>query len=131
MKHSQSLPYASSLCGACYEVCPVKINIPDVLLHLRSKVVRRQQDAFRGGVSMESVAMKAAAFMFARPMLYRLGQKLARVAQRRLVRKGWIRRLPGMMGGWTTVRDLKAMPAEPFRDWWAKREASQKAGRHG
>ena len=39
MEHSQSLPYASSLCGACYEVCPVKINIPEILVHLRGKVV--------------------------------------------------------------------------------------------
>ncbi len=45
MKHSHSLPYASSLCGACYEVCPVKINIPEVLVHLRGRVVREQQGA--------------------------------------------------------------------------------------
>ena len=42
MEHAQSLPYASSLCGACYEVCPVKINIPEVLIHLRNKVVQKQ-----------------------------------------------------------------------------------------
>jgi L-lactate dehydrogenase complex protein LldF len=125
MKHSQSLPFASSLCGACYEVCPVRINIPDVLLHLRSKVVQRQQDSLSSGVSMEGVAMKAAAFIFARPVLYRLGQKFAVVAQRVLVRKGWIHWLPGMLGGWTEVRDLKALPQEPFREWWAKREAQQ------
>ena len=41
MQHAQSLPYASSLCGACYEVCPVKINIPEVLIHLRNKVVKQ------------------------------------------------------------------------------------------
>ena len=43
MEHSQSLPYASSLCGACYEVCPVKIDIPEILIHLRNKVVRERR----------------------------------------------------------------------------------------
>jgi len=125
MKHSQSLPYASSLCGACYEVCPVRINIPDVLLHLRSKVVERQQDMLAGGANFEGLAMKMAAFAFARPTIYRWGQKFARVAQRLLVRKGYIRWLPGMLGGWTAVRDLKALPQEPFREWWAKREVEK------
>ncbi len=58
MHHAQSLPYASSLCGACYEVCPVKINIPEVLIHLRNKVVVRK------GLSTESLAMKAMAAIF-------------------------------------------------------------------
>jgi L-lactate dehydrogenase complex protein LldF len=121
MKHSQTLPYASSLCGACYEVCPVKINIPDVLLHLRSKVVVQHQDSISSGVSMEGVMMKAAAFVFARPAMYRLGQAFARLGQKMLVRRGWITWLPGMLGGWTSVRDLKAIPDESFRDWWSNR----------
>ncbi len=53
MHHAQSLPYASSLCGACYEVCPVKINIPEVLIHLRNKVVKQN------GLNAESLAMKS------------------------------------------------------------------------
>jgi len=126
MKHSQSLPFASSLCGACYEVCPVRINIPDVLLHLRGKVVERQQNSLSRGVSIEAVAMKAAAFIYAHPRLYTLGQKFARVAQKVLVRKGWIHWLPGMLGGWTAVRDVKQLPDEPFREWWAKREAAKR-----
>ncbi len=48
MHHAQSLPYASSLCGACYEVCPVKINIPEVLIHLRNKVVKQNTAGVAG-----------------------------------------------------------------------------------
>ncbi len=55
MKHAQSLPFASSLCGACYEVCPVKINIPEILIDLRARVTdqERQHGAqvFRSHVS--------------------------------------------------------------------------------
>lgn len=53
MEHGQSLPYASSLCGACYEVCPVKIDIPEVLIHLRNKVVKRE-----GTITVEALAMR-------------------------------------------------------------------------
>ena len=57
MEHSQSLPYASSLCGACYEVCPVKINIPEILIHLRNKVVERHDDPLGERFAMKAAAM--------------------------------------------------------------------------
>ncbi|WP_035349132.1 LutB/LldF family L-lactate oxidation iron-sulfur protein [Edaphobacter aggregans] len=124
MHHAQSLPYASSLCGACYEVCPVKINIPEVLIHLRNKVVEQK------GLSAEAVAMKAMAAIFRSEWRFRAAQRLGRVAEAPLVRKdgqggGWIGWLPGLLGGWTQVRDLQEMPKETFRDWWEKR------GSHG
>jgi L-lactate dehydrogenase complex protein LldF len=120
MHHAQSLPYASSLCGACYEVCPVKINIPEVLIHLRNKVVEQK------GFSAEAVAMKAMAAIFRSERRFRAAQRLGRVAETPLVRKdgqggGWIGWLPGLLGGWTQVRDLQEMPKETFRDWWEKR----------
>ena len=59
MHHAQSLPYASSLCGACYEVCPVKINIPEVLIHLRNKVVKQN-----GMMNAEALAMRAMGIIF-------------------------------------------------------------------
>ena len=122
MHHAQSLPYASSLCGACYEVCPVKINIPEVLIHLRNKVVVQK------GFSAEAVAMKAMAAIFRSERRFRAAQRLGRVAEAPLVRKdgqggGWIEWLPGLLGGWTQVRDLQEMPKETFRDWWEKRES--------
>jgi len=121
MHHAQSLPYASSLCGACYEVCPVKINIPEVLIHLRNKVVKQN-----GALNVEAVAMKAMGIIFRSERRFRAAQRLGRMAEAPLVRKdgqgvGWIGWLPGMLGGWTQARDLREMPKETFREWWDKR----------
>jgi L-lactate dehydrogenase complex protein LldF len=121
MHHAQSLPYASSLCGACYEVCPVKINIPEVLIHLRNKIVKQN-----GALNVEAVAMKAMAMIFRSERKFRAAQRLGRMAEAPLVRKdgqgvGWIGWLPGLLGGWTQARDLQEMPKETFRDWWEKR----------
>ena len=120
MHHAQSLPYASSLCGACYEVCPVKINIPEVLIHLRNKVVKQN------GLNAESLAMKTMGMIFRSEGRFRAAQRLGRMAEAPLVRKdgqgeGWIGWLPGILGGWTQVRDLQAMPKETFREWWESR----------
>ena len=115
-----SLPYASSLCGACYQVCPVKINIPQVLVHLRGKVVRHKQD--RGGprekLDPENIAMQTVAKVFSDQELYERAQKFARIGQWPLVRGGSIGRLPGRLAGWTSVRDLKPVPEQSFREWW-------------
>jgi len=117
---SDSLPYASSLCGACYEVCPVKINIPEVLIHLRGKVVRHKQDkgGLKGKLDPENVAMQAMARTFSDRRLYEMAQKAAHVGQWPLRRDGTIHRLPGKLAGWTDARDLKAIPKQTFRDWW-------------
>jgi L-lactate dehydrogenase complex protein LldF len=120
MEHSQSLPYASSLCGACYEVCPVKINIPEILIHLRHKVV---QDG--DAPLLEQAAMRAAGFALETSDRLAAAQKLARIAQFPFKRDGMIRRLPGMLAGWSAVRDLAAVPKESFREWWAKRDAHE------
>jgi L-lactate dehydrogenase complex protein LldF len=122
MRHAQSLPYASSLCGACYEVCPVKIDIPEVLIHLRNKVVKQNTAGVAGFFDVEAGAMRAMAMIFRSERRFRAAQRLGRVAESPLVRKdGWIGWLPGMLGGWTQVRDLQEMPKETFRDWWEKR----------
>jgi L-lactate dehydrogenase complex protein LldF len=118
-----SLPYASSLCGACYEVCPVKINIPEVLIHLRGRVVRSRQDwgGPRGKLYPENVAMQLVAKIFSDRERFEQAQRLARIGQWPLARSGTIHRLPGKLAGWTAVRDLKPVPEQTFRDWW-KRE---------
>jgi len=126
MHHAQSLPYASSLCGACYEVCPVKINIPEVLIHLRNKVVLQNTSGIAGLLDVEAAAMKTMAAIFRSERRFRAAQRLGRIAETPLVRKdeqglGWISWLPGMLGGWSQTRDLKEMPKETFRDWWEKR----------
>jgi len=116
LQHSTSLPYASSLCGACYEVCPVKINIPEILIHLRQKIVED-----KGAPLGERLAMKAAAFAFEGSSRLSIAQTLARVAQRPFEHDGRLTNLPGPLGAWTAARDLPAVPAESFREWWAKR----------
>ena len=117
MRHAQSLPYASSLCGACFEVCPVKINIPEVLIHLRGRVVREQKPA----LDPESLAMKTIAAVFTSRTRYEAAQRLARIGQWPMERDGWMRNLPGMLGNWTKVRDLRALPQQTFREWWKQR----------
>lgn len=118
MRHGQSLPFASTLCGACYEVCPVKINIPEVLIHLRGRVVREQKSA----LDPEALAMKTAAMIFTSRTRFEAAQRLGRIAQWPLVSHGWMRNLPGMLGNWTRVRDLRALPQQTFREWWKARD---------
>jgi L-lactate dehydrogenase complex protein LldF len=115
-----SLPYASSLCGACYEVCPVKINIPEVLIHLRGRVVRSRQDTGgpRAKLDPENAAMQLLAKVFSDRQRFEAAQKLAKLGQWPLARGGEIRRLPGKLAGWTDVRDLKPVPDQTFREWW-------------
>jgi len=127
MHHAQSLPYASSLCGACYEVCPVKINIPEVLIHLRNKVVKQQSSGLNILVNPEVMALKAVAMVFRSETVFRVSQRLGRLGELPLSRKdgqgeGWIEWLPGMLGGWTQVRDLHVMPKQTFRQWFEQRE---------
>jgi L-lactate dehydrogenase complex protein LldF len=108
VENAKSLPYASSLCGACYEVCPVKIDIPSVLLHLRAEVVRE------AGSRRERAAMHQLARVFASSRRYERAQRLARIAERPL------RRVPGPLAQWTQTRDLKPMAKETFREWWSR-----------
>jgi L-lactate dehydrogenase complex protein LldF len=142
MHHAQSLPYASSLCGACYEVCPVKINIPEVLIHLRNRVVKEESAGMKLFANPEAMAMKTMAMIFRSEGRFRAAQRLGRMAEKPMVRKdgqgdGWIGWLPGLLGGWTQVRDLREMPRQTFREWFEERgtgaqvPASTKAAKNG
>jgi L-lactate dehydrogenase complex protein LldF len=123
MRHAQSLPYASSLCAACYEVCPVKINIPEVLIDLRAQVVDQERGQTGRWSDPMYLGMKAANFVFADGRRFRLAQRLGRMGARFLTDKdGWIRRLPGLGARWTLSRDLRGLPRQTFREWWAARE---------
>ncbi len=121
VKQAKTLPYASTLCGACYEVCPVKINIPEVLLHLRGKVIQQTSP-----LDPEALAMRQLASTFASPKRYEQAQRLARRGQRLFVHGGVIDSLPGMLAGWTTARDLAPLPQQSFRDWWRSRKQQEK-----
>jgi L-lactate dehydrogenase complex protein LldF len=118
MREGTTLPWASSLCGACYEVCPVKIDIPSVLVHLRGRVVRE-----RGGAAGERAAMRVMARVLGDRRRYERAQRAAQVGTWPLSRGGRIeRRLPGPLRGWTASRDLPALPEQTFREWWRNRE---------
>ncbi|GAA2725481.1 LutB/LldF family L-lactate oxidation iron-sulfur protein [Cellulomonas aerilata] len=120
---NSSLPYASTLCGACYDVCPVKIDIPSILVHLRTRGV----DAGRGGVpAPEAVAMKAAGVVMGSPTAFRAAEAASR-AVRVLARDGAVSRLPWPGSLWTASRDLPAPPKEPFRAWWARERGASAA----
>ena len=111
-----SLPFASSLCGACYDACPVKIDIPSLLVLLRARYAdqTRQERRLPGG---EAAVMAAAAWVMANPRRYSAAQRAARPA-RALSRGGRIRALPPPLSAWTGARDAPAPPAQTFRDWW-------------
>ncbi len=119
LEEAPTLPWASSLCGACYEVCPVKIDIPSLLIHLRGRVVREVNS---GGLpDPEGAAMRAFARILTSPRRYRAAQRAGRVGQWPLARRGMIRKLPGPLAGWTAVRDMKPIPKQTFREWWEQR----------
>jgi len=122
LHYAQSLPYASSLCGACYEVCPVKINIPEVLIELRSQVTNQERKRSARIFDPMFLGMRIANFVFGSAWRFRIAQRFGRAALRRFTRKdGWIHALPGLGARWTMTRDLRGMPKQSFRQWWASR----------
>jgi L-lactate dehydrogenase complex protein LldF len=130
-EQTDSLPYASSLCGACFEACPVRIDIPSVLVDLRAQVV----DAHRGGVPKpEAVAMKGAALAFGSGRRLGAAEKVSGLMGRVLGRAGrrtlpggrrQLGRLPGPGAAWTDARDLPVPPAESFRAWWKRTDGGR------
>ncbi len=122
VKQAKTLPYASTLCGACYEVCPVKINIPEVLLHLRGEVTSHASP-----LNPEALAMRQLVRIFVSPRLYEQAQQLGRRGQWFFVHNGTIDHLPSILGRWTTARDLVPIPKQSFRDWWRERQKGGQA----
>jgi len=116
---NDSLPYASSLCGACYDVCPVKINIPDLLVQLRAEHTEARADR-RRLPSPEAAAMKAAAWAMADAQRFARAGRAATMARHGIRRGRPITPLPRPLNGWTASRDAPTPPAETFRDWWSR-----------
>ena len=125
LRHAQSLPYASSLCGACYEVCPVKINIPEILIDLRARVTDQERKSAKKFSDPMYWGLRAANVIFARAWLFHFAQWAGRIGAKLVTRKdGWIHSLPSVGGKWTQTRDLRGLPAQTFHEWWAGREAA-------
>ena len=121
VEDNASLPYASSLCGACYDVCPVRIDIPSLLVHLRAEHVEAKRAESRRP-SAEAVAMGAASWVMGDARRFAAAESASRVGRliARTNRRGRIATLPFPLSNWTTSRDLPPPPAETFRQWWAR-----------
>jgi L-lactate dehydrogenase complex protein LldF len=123
---SKDLPFASSLCGACREVCPVKINIPHVLLTLRSEwaegKARSETGARKGPSIIERAAIKLWAFAMRYPLIYKLTFRLAAKLQGPLLKDGKLDSLPFAFSGWTVNRDFPALARKDFRSMWREIE---------
>src|SRR5262249_35494257 len=118
-----ALPFASSLCGACGEVCPVKIDIPRVLLELRSDV--KKAEAREKQNRIEKLAFRIFAWVMTHPRIYELAGKMA-ASMAPSGDGGWIRHVPplmniGPMQAWLSQRDLSPLSSLSFREMWRRR----------
>lgn len=118
-----TLPYASSLCGACYEVCPVKINIPEVLVDLRHRIT----EANRGGIpDVWDVAMKASSKIMGDGKRWATATKGMKAGRVVAGKNRKIHNVPiPLANRWTMVRDIPAPPAQTFREWLAAEEKKE------
>ena len=110
------LPHASSLCGACRDVCPVRIDIPRMLLNLRAKGVEAGKSPAWIGLGMRALGAVGV-----RPALFRLAGGVAARAMRLIAQNGWIRKMPGHLSAWTRTRDFPAMAPQSFQERWKSR----------
>jgi L-lactate dehydrogenase complex protein LldF len=105
----------------------MQINIPEVLIHLRSQIVQEKQSHIGGQLSGENLAMQTMRKVFQSETMLRTAHKLARIGQGPFVDRGVIPHIPGMRA-WTQTRDLRAIPKQSFREWWKEREEARKSG---
>jgi L-lactate dehydrogenase complex protein LldF len=117
VEDNASLPFASSLCGACYDVCPVAIDIPSMLVHLRSRVVDDKREHHRAPTP-EAVAMRTLGWTMANSRRWSRALRLAKLGRVLGRRDDVIHRLPGPGSAWTDFRDAPRPPRQTFRDWW-------------
>ncbi len=116
LEHHEHLPQATSLCGACYEACPVKINIPEMLIAMKGDLKLVGKTPW-----YEKLLFRLWTLGLSNKPAYLLGQKLQRFAMRHLFKKskdGWLTKLPGPAKGWTAVRDFPQPPKKSFRELW-------------
>ncbi len=118
----KDLAHASSLCGACADACPVRIDIPRMLIELRREVDEKKIAPWG-----ERVAFKTLAALLRRPRLYRLAAPVARLLQRPFAQDGAIRSLPWFFGDWTRARDLPAVASRTFQELWNEMEQEERS----
>lgn len=110
------LPHASTLCGACREVCPVRIDIPRMLLVLRD-------EGHRAGYSPKwlTLGLPIYRFLVTHPTLFRLAIQISSWASRLIATRGWFTRLPPPFNGWTNSRDFPAFAKKSFSEQFKQR----------
>lgn len=113
------LPYASTLCGACEEVCPVRIQIPSMLLELRKRAAA--EGRLPGWLE---AGMRRYARTATRPASWSRAKKWASRLSAPFASRGWIKRIPGPARGWTDHRDFPRPAKESFSEWWSKNRGS-------
>ena len=116
------LPHASSLCGACREVCPVRIDLPGLLLRLRRDTVNAGHRPWWLKMGLSGFALVAK-----RPTLFRMGAGRAALGSRLIARDGWITRLPAPLSGWTSTRDFPRFASRSFQARWKERRTRRAA----
>lgn len=124
VNHEPGLPFASSLCGACAEVCPVKIDIPKILLELRAEV--KQAEQRQGAGRLERLAFRIWAWLMRHPRLYELAGMAAASLAPAADGGGWVRSVtwaiqPAPLRAWLSERDLPPSPSKSFRQMWRER----------
>ena len=121
LQEHSTLPWASSLCGACADVCPVRIDIPRVLVHLRGRIAHETETE----PATERIAMRLLARIFASRRRYEAAQRALLLGRAPLGSSHLTRALPGPISGWTAARELPPVPEHSFREWWATRSKEQ------
>ena len=128
LEKTADLPFASSLCGACRDVCPVKIDFPHVLLSLREKAVEKA----RGGRKATKIPEKLAFFLwgivFSNPVLYRIAGKILVRLQRFHKKDRELEKLPYPFSKWTAEKNFPAFSGKPFRERWKEKNLTGKGG---
>lgn len=111
----EELPHASTLCGACQEICCARIPIPEMLIRLKRD--QNERGLLNPG---DAAGFSAWTWAWSSPFRYRITTRFFRIFARAISRRGWLKWLPGPGGGWTKVRDLPAPAKVPFREKWEK-----------
>lgn len=122
MQGHRSLPFASTLCGACADVCPVGIEIPELLVHLRHRVVAEPRGA-RERLDPERAAFAAIKSVMSSRKRYERAQRWLRLGRRIDPAK-----LPGPLAVWSKGRELPPIPRKTFRELWAEQDGGQGLG---
>ncbi|MGB1288158.1 MAG: LutB/LldF family L-lactate oxidation iron-sulfur protein [Aggregatilineales bacterium] len=113
LENASPLPYASSLCGACKQACPVDIDLPRMLLDLRHDIVEAGENG-----TMWDMGLKSWAIANSSPRLFEMGGKASQIGRNNFGGQD----LPGVLGNWTKYREFPEFAPKTFRQLWRERK---------